>query len=336
MVARLLIVALCLCPTANPLCRAQQPRISLKADEGLESLAFSPDGKMLAAGCLDKVQLWEVASGKLRATLVPHDEEYPSHPRGVTFSPDGRHLAATDSGTIILWDLRTGKRRTILTSHKSGTAAIAFSPDSTRLASGGPDGKVKLWDVASARLLLTCGEHSKEVTSVAFRPDGKALVTAGRDGTIRLWDTATGEEKALVRFVDDILTVAFSPDGTVLAAGMVSEKGRLSSSSTLKELRSFRWQGFPDDDGNVSYNQGLCFSPDGKHLAACGSHFFGEPKEQVWIGEVATARQIARWKSEGSTSWSVAFSPDGGLLATSRWDGTVRLWDVATVLKAKK
>jgi WD40 repeat protein len=92
-----------------------------------------------------------------------------------------------------LWDAASGRELSRLEGHQDGVNSVAFSPDGTRLASGGNDGTVRLWDAASGRELWRLEGHQGGVRSVAFSPDGTRLASGGDDGTVRLWDAASGQ-----------------------------------------------------------------------------------------------------------------------------------------------
>jgi WD40 repeat protein len=150
---------------------------------GLHSLAFSPDGEMLAAGSsVGRVRVWRISDGHLLRTLEPG-----SHVTSVAFSPDGSILASAHaSGAIVLWEVNSGKVLHILRKHKDVVRNVAFSSDGKTLASASHDGTVKLWRVGSWRLLRTL-KHPSTVMSVAFSPDG-SILASGSEG-VRLWNT---------------------------------------------------------------------------------------------------------------------------------------------------
>jgi WD40 repeat protein len=193
-----------------------------------------------ASGNCRAVTLWDVATGKMRASLPDHRGPTWS----VAFSPDGTLLAVASGvvpamaepagnsqlGEIRLWDLsgRRPRPRASLVGHEYGIASVAFSPDGTDLASGGFDRAVKLWGVAAGREWATLDGHEGWVAAVAFSPDGSLLATGSHDHTIKLWDAATGRELTTLRgHTGNVYTVAFSPDGSLLASGSLDGTVRL-------------------------------------------------------------------------------------------------------------
>ena len=164
----------------------------------MASAAFSPDGRTLATGDVGGgLVLWEVASGKVRATLrsVASETELASL-RGagwivnaVTFVAGGRLLVSAGRDRAVrVWDVATGRERVTLKGHAGCVASVASAHDGKLLASVCMNnGHIRLWDAATGKALLImkqCGE------AVAFSPDGKLLAVGDKDGTIRLWSVA--------------------------------------------------------------------------------------------------------------------------------------------------
>ena len=181
-----------------------KPGRSLPA-EYTTTMAFSPDGKMLARAAyaikdnrLDVVEVryHELATGKELPALPNTASKNPINT--LAFSTDGRTLAGADNqGNILLWDTASAKvRATLKQEDQRGVSALAFSPDGKTLAAAGSNapgrdhqpGLIVLWDAVSGQKRLTLTGHTNAVMSVAFSPDGKLLASGARDRTVRLWD----------------------------------------------------------------------------------------------------------------------------------------------------
>ncbi|KAM0146699.1 hypothetical protein ACHAPG_010991 [Botrytis cinerea] len=241
------------------------------------SVAFSPDGKVVASGSHDEtVRLWDVATGESLQTLEGHSESV----RSVAFSPDGKVVASgSNDKTIRLWDVATGESLQTLEGHSESVRSVAFSPDGKVVASGSNDKTVRLWDVATGESLQTLEDHSDWVTSVAFSPDGKVVASSSHDKTIRLWDVATGESlQTLEGHSDWVTSVAFSPDGKVVASGSDDETVRLWDVATSESLQTL--------EGHSESVRSVAFSPDGKVVAS------GSNDETIRLWDVATGESL--------------------------------------------
>jgi WD40 repeat protein len=310
------------------------------------SVAFSPDRRLLASGSHDgTIKLWEVASGSLVRTLTGHT----STVRSVAFSPDGRLLASGSADeTIKLWDVASGREVRTLSGHTDRVWSVAFSPDGRLLASGSYDRTIKLWDVASGSLVRTLSGHTFIVWSVAFSPDGRLLASCacGKvenyicvQGEIKLWDVATGREvRTLSGHTYDVYSVAFSPDGRLLASGSCGQRnsigGCIQGEIKLWEVASGSL--VRTLSGHTDYVWSVAFSPDGRLLASCAcgqrNSIGGCIQGEIKLWDVASGSLVRTLT--GHTNWvnSVAFSPDGRLLASGSSDATIKLWDISDLV----
>jgi WD40 repeat protein len=227
--------------------------------EGVVSVAWSPDGKRLAAASHDRtVKVWDVATGREQATLDAHRRWV----NCVTWSPDGKRLASASSDrTVKLWDAATGKEQTTLHGHTNDVQCVAWSPDGKRLASASHDQTVKLWDADTGQEQATLRGHSHHVHCVAWSADGKRLATASLDRTVKLWDAVTGQEQATFRGHSDYVSgVAWSADGRRLASA--SSDGTVRLWETATGLEQLVLHGEGKDISSVVW------SPDGRWLAS--------------------------------------------------------------------
>jgi WD40 repeat protein len=148
--------------------------------DSVASIAFSPDGQMLAASWDEMIRIWDVASGREVRTL----SAFPV--RSVAFAPDGQLLASADD-MVKLWDVASGREIRTLRGHIDSVLSIAFSPDGQTLATGSRDKMIFVWNVASGDIRSLLSGHTADVRSVAFSPDGRMLASGSDDGTVRLW-----------------------------------------------------------------------------------------------------------------------------------------------------
>lgn len=157
------------------------------ADSEIFGIAYSPDGKRLAAGGYEGIHLWEVGTTGLVGAIDQKSEPI----FGIAFSPDGALLASAGrDARVRLWESSTGRQVAKFEGHSSSVFCVAFSPDGRYVASGGADQTVRLWEVATGRNSASLKAHDSTVFSLAFRPDGKMLASSSADKTIKLWDVA--------------------------------------------------------------------------------------------------------------------------------------------------
>jgi len=288
---------------------AELTPITLKHDGTVYSVAFSPDGTLLATASYPTARVWDMPSGRLLTTLK-HDDPVSS----VAFSPDGTLLATgSQDYTARVWDMPSGKLLTKL-KHDSSVYSVVFSPDGKLLATGSRDYTAKVWEMPSGKLLATL-KHDNVVYSVAFSPDGKFLATGSDDNTARVWEMPSGGLLATLKHDDNVLSVSFSPDGKLLATGSRDYTARVWEMPSGKLLTTLKHD-------NVVYS--VAFNPDGTLLATAEARGYGNTA-RVW--EMPSGKRLATLKHD-NTVWSIAFSPDGMLLATGSADYTAKVWEM--------
>jgi WD40 repeat protein len=296
--------------------------------DGVSSVAFSPDGKIVAAATGNgQIQLWDTATGQpIRAWLAA---SYATAITSIVFSPDGKILAS-GADDVRLWNVATGQPiGTLHTSHQSGVNSVAFSPDGKILAASGGTtnggSHVQLWSTATRKPIGT--PLATSGNPLAFSPDGTTLASGdGPDGT-QLWNIATGQLVGSLpaSATGPVSWVGFSPDGKILASVGVDGEIELWNADAIKPRI------IPPTASYSGMIDTVAFSPDGKILASGDQDGEGsDGRVQLW--NVATGQPIGAplTASPDNPVNSVAFSPDGKILASADGDGDVRLWDTAT------
>jgi len=205
--------------------------------DNIFSVAFSPNGKLLATCSYDKlIKLWDVATGTELKTLKDHTDAVFS----VAFSPDGKLLASASADrTVKIWDVVTGVRLYTLSDSLDAVNTIAFHPSGKLLAGAGADRIIRIWEigVTEGRQVKSLIAHEDAINVIAFSPDGKMLATAGADKSLKFWDAAKLEELYSVeRQSDWILSLSFSPDGKRLAVGRYDGSIGFYDAATGKNL----------------------------------------------------------------------------------------------------
>jgi len=299
-------------------------RATLKGHTGpVFAAAFTPDGRTLITGSDDATAIaWDVA-GPEQATLPGHTLEI----NALAFAPDGATLATvSDDRRLMLWDVAGGREKLTRTEPRSNLKFVVYSPDGKLLALGGGDHDIKLWDAATCADVATLTGHRRTIRAIAFSPDGRTLATAAGDvegavkpvaGEIKLWDVASRTQRlGFAGHPLAVRSVAFSPDGKLLASGSDDRTVKLWDGHSGQELATLTGHAFA-----VRY---VAFSADGRTLASASND------RTVKLWDVATRTERAVLRGHRSAVMIVVYAPDGQSIATGSADGTVKLWDAVT------
>jgi WD40 repeat protein len=229
---------------------------------GIAAVAFSPDGRLLAAADGSSVRLWDLQTRTARILRESGGALC------LAFDRSGTRLAAGGGDDVVVWDLRASGQRQIesqvvtLRGHERPVREVLFAPDSRTLVSSSFDGTLRIWDLgrADGASPVAVARHTGDINCLAMTTDGRILATGSRDQTVGLWDAKTGA--ALHRLNghhSDVQSVAFSPDGAIVASAGEDGSVILWNVTSGHEILSLRRRATR-----------VAFSPTGLWLATAG------------------------------------------------------------------
>ncbi|WP_242064856.1 serine/threonine-protein kinase [Nostoc sp. FACHB-133] len=285
---------------------------------------------MQAMGMECKIQNFKLPNPPWQClhTLTGHSGTL-SSVNALAISPDSHTLASGgDDKNIKLWDLNTKKVLASLSGHSQAVKSVAFSPDGKILATASDDKTIKLWQVETLKEICTLLGHSHAVKSVAFSPDGQILASGSWDKTIKLWDVNTGREICTITGHQlQVNSVAFSPQGQLLASAsydrtirlwQIPTRGRGAGSREQRDMNSAELKDYPQGAEDIS--------PFPLLPAPCPF----PPAPFPLIQNRPCYSLLSTLSGHAWAVLTVAFSPDGQILATGSDDNTIKLWEVNT------
>lgn len=297
----------------------------LQTGSPIRSLAFSPNGRYLAAGGeKGVVRVWDIEKSEAVPSCLHNGSG--SSVRFLQFSSEGRHLLSVSADmTTRLWDFVTGADANRILWHTGLISCAAFSPDGREVVTAGNDNTARVWAVATGRPITPVLRHKGEVLRAAFSPDGRLVVTASWDHTAQIWNAVSGKELGpALQSACKVWDARFSPDGrrVVTAAGENGKPGEVRVWDTAT--------GRPLTPRMLHSGPALIalFSLDGKRIISGAStdradnffSYFGKGELGFW--DAATGRPLRPVVRLPAPANSLALSPDGKWVAVAGSVGT--------------
>lgn len=269
------------------------------------AVALSRDGRLLAAaGALGDgapIRLYDFRAGTLIGLLKGHKEAVLS----LDFSPDGEHLVSSGvDDTAIVWDLRSRAPTSTLAGHKGDVNAARFTHDGSAIVTASDDDTLKLWRASDGALLDTLPGHTDKVVALAVSLRDGAIASGALDGTIKLWDL---RERRVVKEIaqgTEVMSLAFSPDGTLLLSGVgrAPYQSHVYDVATGKEIAAY--------GGHDNIVLATAIAPDGMLAATAGGD-----NNEIHLWSLRDGKPVRALAGVGRPVWSVGFSPDGHFIA---------------------
>ncbi len=295
---------------------------------------FSPDGKRVALGVGDDVQVWDIAASRMLFNVKNGGMSFEDP---AAWSPDGKRLATIRGNYVSIWDSADGRELTMLHGHENPLRTLLFSPDGKLVLTTSVDRTARVWNAETGEPVAVLRGHQSQVNSAGVSPDGKYVVTAAADGTVRLWwlDPPKNHARPLAEPISSLSMMAFSPDGRYLATGANDFRHfgpRIWDTATgkllhhLKAPREGIAANLRDLDGLTEVSN-VAFSPDSRRLLSVAN----EDQIRIRKGGFPLLEALsflskpkpppdgtdALWKQVSENTEPLPFTP-------------ARIWDVAT------
>ncbi len=287
------------------------------------AVAYAPDGKTIAIGTYDKLELLQPGeSGSRRSVEFSH-----GFVRALQYSPDGSTLALGAYQSVGILNVATTEVR-LLKGHRGYVQGVVFSPNGRQLATAAEDETARIWSLPDGDEVHSFTGHRLPATAIAFSGDGALVASSDGDvdqprrkGTVHLWDTKTGNPlRTLTGHSRGVNCVVFSHDGQQVITGSADETICVWNTADGMLLKTL--------EGHSRPVNALALSPDGKWLASGGGgRFKGMNNVKLW--NTSSWEELATIKAHDARVTGVGFSPDGQRLVSSSYDKTVKLWDLS-------
>lgn len=278
----------------------------------VNSLAATPDGKLIVTGSKDKsVRIWDANTNKQLWSFQGHLGQVTA----VALRPDGRQAASGgEDGTIRLWPLTTSDEHRAMSEAAAPLWTVAYSPDGSRFATAGADRTIRLYDGNTGKPLRTLTGHKAAVTALVFL-DSEKLVSTSGDRLVKIWNLSTGTATDCTGHSTAVLAVAANSSGNLILSGSADKSVRAWNPVTGKNL--WTWT-------TKSAVCAVALRKDGKQ-AAVGTADGGLT---ILALSPDAAKPIGSASAHLAGTAAVVYSPDGSRVATCGGDGEARLWNI--------
>jgi WD40 repeat protein/DNA-binding CsgD family transcriptional regulator len=287
---------------------------------GIRAIAFLGHSRLVGGGDRRDLSVWDSETGATKASLALHQGRIWAI---AVDSQNTRIASASDDHTVRLWDTATGQCLTTLSGHSDWVRTVAFSPQGRFLASGGDDGVIRIWNTASGFCLATLKQPSQWIRSVSFSPtNSRYLISGGEDQIVRRWDRKENQFEALAQHDHRICSVAYSPNGKLIASGSDDATVILWDVDTAEIIHRFKRA-----DLGI---KAVAFSPSGQYLAAGGDDHL----VYIWdLSQPNPEKHCYVLRPQDYTGLAggiraIAFSPDSRYIVSGGLDEMIRKGDL--------
>ena len=283
---------------------------------------FSPDNNRLFVYCFKdrKIRAWDVKTHKCVLEFDRFEEGIVGILCMSGISPDGKTLSTADENSAIrMWDTSTGKQTRILCAHRQEVLGVKVSPSGKLFATCGYDTRVIVHSAERGDVVAVHRQDGSFYRAIDFHPKMNRLAIMPMNGPIWLWDWEHSIGLRLLpgQHTEPVACLTYSPDGKFLASGGRGQTVHLTNAEDKKSYAVLK--------GHTAIVTSVAFHPDGKVLAS-GS---GNPDRTIKLWDVKRKKLLATLNNKVGCE-CVAFRPDGKLIATAGYDGSIRLWNFKT------
>jgi WD40 repeat protein len=314
-----------------------QPILALKGHtDPVSSVCFTPDGKRLITGSFDNTaRVWDATRRRDMLTLTGHLGTV----MDIAVSPDGSSVySGGNDGTVRQWSAISGQQTATLLSQKAFVTTLAISKDGALLLVGDAAGTLHVIETRTHHERLTINTGPAPVTALAMSPNSAqicvavGMIGAPQNTGLIILNAENGSLRhTLLKNTAQVMDLAYSPDGNWLACGGADNMVRVYN--TQNGMIRNSWKACPNETAEgqgASYVTGICWSPDGLHLAGTEADQTGSGDNTARIWDSRTGKIVSELRGHANSLYSIAFSPDGRRLVTGSADKTARVWDTQT------